>query len=201
MPPIRETRAPAPARRAGSGVPGEPSGQRRGVTAVGVGPYLGIDPGSGGGIVLVAGDGLKVLNKVALEKLTLRDLLDLLRGVKVSWPGVRAGMEVVTGYAPGKKRGPNSNPGSSMFKFGVGVGHLEMALTAADIPWEKVSPQRWQKAVGVSGKKAGETDTAWKRRLKERAQALYPGEVVTNWSADALLIAEWVRRSERGEKV
>lgn len=156
--------------------------------------YLGIDPGGAGGMVLISEDGLRVIDRVALASVTLTQLLDWLRSAKARRPRVRAAVELVTGYAPGKKRGPNSNPGSTMFTFGKGVGHLEMALTAAEIPWEKVAPQRWQKAVGVSGKKPGEADTAWKRRLKERAEALFPGSGMTNWAADAVLIAEWLRR-------
>jgi replicative DNA helicase len=44
-----------------------------------------------------------------------------------------------------------STPGQGgAFKFGKSVGHLEMALTAARIPFDKVLPKAWQRALGVA---------------------------------------------------
>lgn len=52
---------------------------------------------------------------------------------------------------------------------------------------EDVRPQRWQTALGIP-KKAG------KPGLKTRAQQIFPEVKVTNWNADALLLAEFGRR-------
>jgi Holliday junction resolvasome RuvABC endonuclease subunit len=70
----------------------------------------------------------------------------------------------------------------SAFTFGNGFGHLEMALTAAGIPFERVSPQRWQKALGCLTK--GDKNVS-----KRRAQELFPSMKITHATADALLIA------------
>ena len=72
----------------------------------------------------------------------------------------------------------------SAFTFGNGFGHLEMALTAAAIPFERVRPQVWQKATGCMTK--GDKNVS-----KRRAQELFPSIKVTHAIADALLIASY----------
>jgi crossover junction endodeoxyribonuclease RuvC len=44
---------------------------------------------------------------------------------------------------------------SSMFQFGRGVGLVEGVLAALDVPVNYVTPQAWQKAVGLRGGKDG----------------------------------------------
>jgi hypothetical protein len=75
----------------------------------------------------------------------------------------------------------------SAFTFGNGYGHLEMALTAAGIPFERVRPQKWQQAMGCMTK--GDKNVS-----KRRAQELYPQLKVTHATADALLIATYGTR-------
>jgi Holliday junction resolvasome RuvABC endonuclease subunit len=87
---------------------------------------------------------------------------------------------------------------SSTFKFGVGYGGLRMALIAASIPFEEVTPRTWQKALGVVVRKKTETKTQFKNRLKAKAQQLFPRESITLKTADALLIAEYCRRKQLG---
>jgi Holliday junction resolvasome RuvABC endonuclease subunit len=72
----------------------------------------------------------------------------------------------------------------SSFTFGNGFGHLEMALTAAGIPFERVRPQVWQKAMGCMTK--GDKNVS-----KRKAQELFPSMKVTHATADALLIASY----------
>ena len=62
-----------------------------------------------------------------------------------------------------------------------------MALIAAGIPFETVTPAKWQGAMGCRTK--GD-----KNVTKRKAQDLFPGVKVTHAIADALLIAEWGRR-------
>jgi hypothetical protein len=76
---------------------------------------------------------------------------------------------------------------TSSFTFGNGFGHLEMALTAAGIPFERVSPQKWQKAMGCLTK--GDKNVS-----KKRAQELFPSIKCTHATSDALLIAEYGNR-------
>ena len=84
----------------------------------------------------------------------------------------------------------------SAFKFGRSVGVLHMAAIAAGLRVEFVTPQKWQRALGliVSGRGLGQDDTSKKNRNKARAQELFPALRVTHALADALLIAEFGRR-------
>lgn len=146
--------------------------------------YLGIDPGASGGIAVLAADG-SVMSAFKMPE-TDRDLFDVL--VAVQRPAV-ALLERVHAMP---KQGV-----SSTFMFGVGYGRLRMGLTAAKIAWEEVTPRVWQAALGIAKRdKAGdESKTAFKNRLKAKAQQLYPGENVTLATCDALLIATFCYRT------
>jgi hypothetical protein len=72
----------------------------------------------------------------------------------------------------------------SAFTFGNGFGHLEMALTAAEIPFSRVRPQEWQKAMGCMTK--GDKNVS-----KAKAQELFPSIKVTHAIADSLLIMQY----------
>ena len=76
----------------------------------------------------------------------------------------------------------------SAFTFGRGYGALLMALTAARIPFDVVQPAKWQQGLGC--RSGGD-----KHVTKRRAQQLFPSVTVTHALADALLIAEFCRRT------
>ncbi len=63
-------------------------------------------------------------------------------------------------------------------------------LIASEIPFKEVVPSKWQSHHGMK-KEKGEKDVEWKRRLKEKAQELFPSVKVTLQTADALLIASY----------
>lgn len=107
-------------------------------------------------------------------------------------PDVFAVIERVSGYVG------EAQPGSAAFKFGQSYGGLRMALVAAGIPFEEVTPQVWQRKMGVTPRRKDESKTAWKNRLKAKAQQLYPGVKVTLATADALLLVEYCRRRQEG---
>jgi crossover junction endodeoxyribonuclease RuvC len=132
---------------------------------------IGIDPGKSGGIAWIQ-DG-----KACVEKMpdTLQDLWELLRDIAAEGR-CKAYLEQI-----------HSSPQMgvvSSFTFGNGFGHLEMALTAAGIPFERVRPQVWQKAMGCMTK--GDKNVS-----KRKAQELFPSMKVTHATADALLIASY----------
>jgi len=142
---------------------------------------IGIDPGQSGGIAWTHEDGMRV------EKMpdTIQGVWELVSHIVDNTAQIyrhtefKAYLEQV-----------HSMPGqgvSSSFKFGNGFGHLEMALTAAGIPFERVTPQRWQKAMGCMTK--GDKNVS-----KRRAQELFPSLKITHAIADALLIAEYGKR-------
>lgn len=137
--------------------------------------YMGIDPGQAGGITVLS-DTFDVIESVPMPA-TMQDLWELIskyRGDCVAW------LEKV-GAMPGQGV-------ASTFKFGEGYGQLQMALTAAGIPFFDVTPQRWQKALGLLSRK-GESKTEHKNRMKGAAQQYFPGVKVTLKNADSILIA------------
>ena len=142
--------------------------------------YIGIDPGINGGIATINN------NFVQAYKMpqTIRDLWELIHEIKSTAElenySITAALESVwSSPQMGVK---------SAFTFGNGFGHLEMALTALGVPYERVRPQAWQKAMGCLTK--GDKNVS-----KRRAQELFPALKVTHAIADALLIAEFARRA------
>ena len=135
---------------------------------------IGCDPGVNGGIAWIT-DG-----KPCVEKMpdTLQDLWELFRDIS-SEGECHAYLEQV-----------HSSPQMgvvSAFTFGNGFGHLEMALTAAGIPFTRVRPQVWQKELGCMTK--GDKNVS-----KRKAQELFPSMKVTHATADSLLIATYGTR-------
>ena len=138
---------------------------------------IGIDPGANGAIAWITN------GKPCVEKMpdTLQDLWELFGSITHSL------MPVDERYFKAYIEQISSSPQMgvvSAFTFGRGYGNLEMALTAAGIPFERVRPQVWQKALGCMTK--GD-----KSVTKRKAQELFPSLKVTNATADALLIAEY----------
>ena len=151
--------------------------------------YMGIDPGASGGIAVLIGR--DAICKAMPE--TERDVWEWLGGYGVSAQcDACAVIEKVSGYI-GKQQ-----PGSAMFKFGYSAGMLQAFLIAADIPYEAVTPQAWQKALGIPKKGKDESKGQWKNRLKSFAQKLHPKVKVTLAVADALLIATYCQRKAEG---
>lgn len=137
--------------------------------------YIGIDPGKSGGIAVITTEGAAYAYKMPP---TDRDLLDLLDDIGA---GVSRAMLEQVHAMPGQGV-------TSTFTFGRGFGKLEMALCAARIPFELVTPQKWQKLLGCLTK-------GNKNVSKAAAQRLFPTLKVTHAIADALLIAEFCRRT------
>jgi hypothetical protein len=154
-----------------------------------VSTIIGIDPGVNGGIAWIT-DG-----KPCVEKMpdTLQDLWELVNDMwNVSANPCKAYLEevhVAPSFAEssdGKKNRIRMGA-KSAFTFGRGFGRLEMVLTAAGIPFERVRPLAWQKALGCMTK--GDKNVS-----KRRAQELYPQLKITHATADALLIATYGTR-------
>lgn len=85
---------------------------------------------------------------------------------------------------------------ASAGKFMEGYGFLKGVCAAKRLRLVLVTPQAWQKALGL-GTSGTMSKTQWKNKLKAEAQRLYPREKVTLATADALLILEYARRVER----
>jgi hypothetical protein len=140
-------------------------------------------------------------------------------------PLIRCIVERVGGYVgPSYDREgmAGGQPASSAFNFGANYGTILGILTALKIPFELASPQQWIKGLGLGtkgllkpdikpgmGKEERKTEirrvssinnklkTAWKNKLKQVGQQLYPHLKLTLKTSDCLLILEWARRRER----
>ena len=78
-----------------------------------------------------------------------------------------------------------------MFNFGRGGGVMHGSMLALGIRIVEVTPQRWQKWLGIGTSKGSASKTAWKNKLKAEAQRRNPDAKVTLATADALLILEY----------
>jgi Holliday junction resolvasome RuvABC endonuclease subunit len=88
----------------------------------------------------------------------------------------------------------HSMPGqgvSSSFKFGMAYGAAISIMERFHCPWHMVTPQKWKKDMGL---------TADKNNSLAMARELWPTAPLTrkkdNGRAEALLMAEWLRRQE-----
>ena len=144
--------------------------------------FIGIDPGKSGGIAYIHATGGSGAEKMpATERDTWATLV---------------GNDNNT-FALIEKVGPMPKQGvTSMFSFGRNYGMLRAFLIAAGIPFETVSPQKWQREFGlIVPKSKGLTDTQKKNLHKAKAQELFPHLKITHAIADALLIAKYAQRT------
>lgn len=163
---------------------------------------IAIDPGASGGVAWHDG-------RAHVEPMpaTDMDVRDRIRGILQA--GASAGVEVCHIEKVGGYIGGAGSPGSAMFGFGFGAGFIHGVLAAYEVPVLEVTPQRWQKALGLGTRmharpEKGVTYTKeqllairaqdarlkaeWKNKLKAEAQRRFPGLSVTLKTSDALLI-------------
>lgn len=137
---------------------------------------VGIDPGKTGAATFLSDSG-DIVDVVEYAKNTEREIADAFgehfAGTK------KAFIEKVA-----------SHPGQgvvSVFTFGSNYGFWRGLLTALKIPYETVTPGKWQRSLGCLSK--GD-----KNVTKAKAQQLYPHRKITHATADSILIAEYGRR-------
>lgn len=146
---------------------------------------IGIDPGSAGGIAVLTLSGKTLTYDMPDSP---KDLFELLKSIKNDYFIMECYLEKVGGM-PG-------NGGARMFNFGQGYGHIEMALISLEIGTTTVSPQAWQKSLLI-GTRSGISKPDWKKKLKAKAQQIYPAHKVTLKNADALLICHYVKNLKK----
>lgn len=160
--------------------------------------YMGLDPGVSGGFVVICPDNTIVLQPA--NKLDIQGTWDFINSYRPSkTTEVFAILEKVGGYAGNWESGGN---GPAMFTFGASFGSLRGFLVAAGIEYQEVTPQSWLKTFGLK-KEKGEKATAWKNRLKAKADDILVDLVghssgLTLATSDALLMAEHGRRLRNG---
>ena len=138
--------------------------------------FLGIDPGKTGGISVHTTGGAVAYG------FTGKTPMDIYKAIKtMSSLGKCVAMIEKVHSMP--KQGVTSS-----FTFGQDYGFLLGCLTALEIPFEYVTPQKWQRYLGCLSK--GD-----KNITKQKAQELYPTLKITHAIADALLIGEYLKRT------
>ena len=136
--------------------------------------FVGIDPGMSGGIAWIHGAHYECRQ---FKDNTEKDISEMFRSHD---PSCFAMLESVHSF-------PGQGVASS-FKFGMNFGMLKGFLYGFGIPFELVTPQKWQKEIGcLTG---GDKNIS-----KTKAQQLFPQIKVTHAIADALLLAEYARRT------
>ena len=138
--------------------------------------FLGIDPGKTGGISRHDG---KTIAAFKFTDCTPADMYSIIYDVSRG-SSVVALIEKIHSMP---KQGVKSS-----FTFGRNYGMLLMALTALKIPFEYVTPSVWQKHLKCLTK--GD-----KNITKKKAQELFPYLKITHYTADALLIGEYYKRT------
>ena len=140
---------------------------------------IGIDPGQSGGIAAILNDNR--LREATKMPETERDIVDLLREYRDM--AASEGAEIKC-YLESVHAMPAQGV-RSVWTFGRGFGILIGVLAALEIPYELVTPQKWQKAVGCLTR--GDKNVS-----KRKAQQLFPMvPKITHYLADALLIAHY----------
>lgn len=151
---------------------------------------IAIDPGLSGGIACHVG-GTTVAIKMPD---TPQELLLFLQGLTTESEAFTL-MENVGQHRQG-------NSAASSVKFSRHVGHLEMALIAAEIPHAVVTPNVWMNAVAPNRPTGNDAATVRKRKnyIKDLMQRRYPSLRVTNATADALGILTYlIQQKEKYE--
>jgi len=160
-----------------------------------------VDPGQSGGIAWVSND------EVNADKMseTLHDLSNFFSIFERTHTFVW--VENVGQYRPG-----NSGPAAA--KFASHCGEIRGVLAALRIPFDKVTPAKWEHwligkpnypkiTIGIQGNTRkqilAKRKTERKRKIKEKVQSLYPHLKITLATADALGMLAWAIAQEKGQ--
>ena len=145
--------------------------------------FVGIDPGNGGGIAVLTeeGDTLDIITRKFPSD--VRDVAIFLKAA-TSNTNYRVAIEKVHSMP---KQGVKST-----FTFGMNYGIWIGSLRTLDIDFIKVQAKQWQEHYEIpSNIKYYDR----KKELKKIAIDLFPNQRVTMYTADALLIANYCRKT------
>ncbi len=147
--------------------------------------FIGIDPGMSGGLCCLDGERIIISAMPDTEK----DIYLWFEEIKWSKDPTTKVFAVIEKVHSMPKQGV-----SSTFKFGYIYGFLRCCLIASAIPFDDVTPQCWQKYLGIPPRARTEGKSQHKTKLKQKAQQLFPDLRVTLKTCDALLLAEYCKR-------
>lgn len=149
---------------------------------------LGIDPGTHGGFMARMANGEFLTGPLPDTEGDLLTLLEML--------GTTRADEKICYLENLVKFTGSPMPSSSMASYASNWGVLKGMLMALKFQLVLVTPQSWQKALGLGSSK-GLSKTEWKNKLKSEAQRLYPAQRITLANADAALIFRHADLQER----
>ena len=153
---------------------------------------IAIDPGMNGGIVSTRWEASALPMPKTLHDIDEEFSSHSERDIEIRKEG---GEATTTVYLENVHSMPGQGVASS-FKFGRGFGQLEGLCAAYGFRVIYVSPQKWQKGLGLLTNK-GESKTQHKNKIKAFAQQRYPHIKVTLATADALAILEYAKLQEK----
>jgi len=154
--------------------------------------FLGIDPGANGSLGIILEDGKRYTFRFA--KHTEKETCDFLMRCGMEWDCFAVKEKVWAMPAKDADGNERKMGAATMFTFGENNGFIRACLIAAAIPFEEKVPQTWQKFFGMK-KDKGEEPAAYKRRLKQKAEELFPDMKLTLDDCDGILISEYCRRT------
>jgi hypothetical protein len=137
------------------------------------------DPGVNGGFAIKTQDGIILLPMPE----SVPDMAQLISGFKTTeshfW------IEKLPKFVS------NLTPAATMATLHENYGICQGLAYAYGYALHRVEPKIWQEPLGLGGKKSCATGPEWKRKLKSKAQELYPSQDVTLKNCDALLILHY----------
>jgi hypothetical protein len=154
--------------------------------------FIGIDPGSVGACVGITEDG--DIHEIRFGKVTDADIYKFMEMLSFSYQCFCIKEKVWAIPAKNDDGSFRSMGASTSFTFGENNGKIIGFLVASGISYEEKTPQTWQKLYGLK-KEKNESQPDYKKRLRQRAEQLFPKQKITTDNADAYLIAEFTRRT------
>lgn len=140
--------------------------------------YIGVDPGKSGGIAWIQ-DGRKSTVAYSDEA-----LLNLCR---------QAGGEECICCLEKVSAMPKQGV-TSMFNFGVSFGFIKGVLTAFEMPYQEIPPQKWKKEYSLNSDKQNSIAVCKKLFPDVNLKRTDKCRVDHDGMAEALLMAEYARR-------
>lgn len=165
--------------------------------------YIGIDPGLDGAIAIIHLDGTASVHDMptttTVKAHTKHRDVDEYKLANLIGRAIKSNGAATADESFAVIEKAQSAPGqgvASMFSYGVGYGKCRGVLAANGIPQQDVRPQEWM-ATMFSGIKEART----KKLSIKTALRLFPDAEIHlqkhHGRAEALLIAEWARRTDK----
>ncbi len=149
--------------------------------------YIGIDCGLSGSIAYICDDQTVIIHDTPVVETGKGRAYDL-RAMLLTFPANESTAAI-------EEQGPRPGMGvRAMFTLGLGFGLWQMALASRGISMRRVRPQEWKKEFNLIGTN--------KDASRLRAIELFPflesklKRKKDDGRAEAILIAEWLRRQE-----